>query len=79
MGVYIKGLNKPERCDTCPFSGYDERQSMIFCRVDNEDIEQVLRDDCPLQPIDDEKVEKTQRELIDAWTVFKSVFKDEKL
>lgn len=36
-------------------------------------------DDCPLQPIDDEQVEKIQNELIKAWTVFQSVFKDEKL
>jgi hypothetical protein len=27
-------------------------------------------DDCPLQPIDDEQVEKIQNELIKAWTVF---------
>lgn len=79
MGVYIKGIEKPKSCNTCPFSGYDERQGLIYCRIDNEDIEQVLRDDCPLQPIDDIKVEKTQSELAKAWTVFQSVFKDEKL
>ena len=79
MGVYIKGMDKPVSCNDCQFSGYDERQSVLFCRVDNEDIEQSFREDCPLQPIDDEQVEKTQNELIKAWTVFQSVFKDEKL
>lgn len=79
MGVYIKGMDKPVSCNDCPFSGYDERQSILFCRVDNEDIEYSMREDCPLQPIDDEQVEKTQRELVDAWKVFKSVFKDEKI
>lgn len=79
MGVYIKGINKPESCNTCPFSGYDERQSMIYCRIDNEDIEQVLRDNCPLEPLDDEQVEKTQREIVEAWKIFQRVFKDEKL
>lgn len=53
MGVYIKGINKPESCNDCPLCGYDERQSMLFCRVDNADIEQdIRRDDCPLIEID---------------------------
>ena len=78
MGVYIKGIDKPECCNDCPFSGYDERESLLFCRVDKEDILQDIRDDCPLQPIDDEKVEKTQRELINAWRVFLNVIKEEK-
>lgn len=48
MGVYIPNMEMPKKCDDCPFCGYDERQSILFCRVDNEDIEQGLRDDCPL-------------------------------
>ena len=48
MGVYIKELEKPNNCDDCPLCGYDERQSILFCRVDNEDIEQDMRDNCPL-------------------------------
>ena len=48
MGVYIKNIKMPIECDYCPFSGYDERQSILFCRIDNEDIEHDLRDDCPL-------------------------------
>lgn len=78
MGVYIKGIDKPECCNTCPFSGFDERESLLYCRIDNEDIEMFLRNDCPIQPIDDEKVEKTQRDLINAWKVFLNVIKEEK-
>jgi hypothetical protein len=40
---------------------------------------EVVYSTCPLQPIDDEKVEKTQREIVEAWKVFQSVIKDEKL
>lgn len=79
MGVYIKGIDKPECCNICPFSGFDERQSMLYCRVDSEDIETVLRDDCPLHPIDDKKLEQTQCELESAWGVLLSVCKDEKI
>lgn len=53
MGIYIENMEKPKSCDGCPFCGYDERQSILFCRVDNEDIEQDLRDDCPLIGKDD--------------------------
>ena len=52
MGVYIKNVEKPKECDDCPLCGYDERQSILFCRVDNEDIERELRDDCPLIDLD---------------------------
>lgn len=79
MGVYIKGINKPESCQYCILCGYDERQSILFCRVDNEDIEQDMRSDCPLQSIDDMEVEKTQSDLERAWTIIQSVFKDERL
>lgn len=53
MGIYIENMEKPKSCDGCPFCGYDERQSILFCRLDNEDIVQDLRDDCPLVEIDD--------------------------
>ena len=52
MGVYIKNVEKPKECNDCPLCGYDERQSILFCRLDNEDINQDLRDDCPLIEID---------------------------
>ena len=67
MGVYIKGLEMPITCDDCivPLSKCDFLQRRA--------------DVCPLVEIDDYKVEKTQRELVNAWTVFQSVFKDEKL
>lgn len=68
MGVYIKGMNKPESCNTCPLFSCEYGCPLVLDKKQ-----------CPIQPIDDEKVEKTQRELIEAWTVFKSVFKDEKL
>ena len=68
MGVYIKGMNKPESCYTCPLFSHEYGCSLV---PDNKQ--------CPIQPINDEMVEKTQHELEYAWVVFKSVFKDEKL
>ncbi len=67
IGVYIKGMNKPESCNTCPMFNYEYGCPLVL------DKEQ-----CPIQSVDDEQVEKTQRELVRAWTVFKSVIKDEK-
>ena len=84
MGVYIKGINKPESCHDCIFN-YDWQECLVKSGKEynswvfsNHSAEYVYST-CPLQPIDDEMVEKTQRELVEAWKVFKSVIKDEKL
>lgn len=84
MGVYIKGMNKPESCYDCKFN-YDWQECLVKNGKEYDSWEfsnhspEVVYSTCPLQPIDDEKVEKTQREIIDAWKVLKSVIKDEKL
>jgi len=85
MGVYIKGINKPESCHDCIFN-YDWQECLVKNVTKGYDAwdfskhsPEVVYSTCPLQPIDDDKVEKTQRELIEAWRVFKSVIKDEKL
>jgi hypothetical protein len=77
MGVYIKGMNKPESCNDCIFN-HDWEECLVKNGKEFDSAEFVYSS-CPLQPIDDEQVEKTQNELIEAWTVFQSVFKDEKL
>lgn len=76
MGVYIKGIEKPKHCTECYFVCRD--QCVLQDNSYDYDTFKEQKKHCPLQPIDDEKVEKTQRELIKAWTVFKSVIKDEK-
>ena len=76
MGVYIKNFDKPASCAQCP--GYDNEWGRCGFTRKEVTIFKMDMNDCPMQPIDDEKVEKTQRELIEAWKVFKSVIKDEK-
>lgn len=83
MGVYIKGIDKPESCYDCVFN-YDWQECLAKKSTEyyswdftNHSAEYVYSS-CPLEPIDDEKVEKTQRELINAWAVFKRVIKEEK-
>lgn len=84
MGVYIKGIDKPESCHDCPFN-YDWQE----CTAKNGDNTDLLWDfskyalaiiysTCPLEPINDKQVEKTQRELLRAWSVFRSLIKEEK-
>lgn len=84
MGVYIKGMDKPKSCHDCPFN-YDWQECLVKNSKEydswdftNHSVEYVYST-CPLQPVDDMKVEKTQRELNNAWQIFKSVLKDEKL
>lgn len=72
MGVYIKGIEMPKNCFDCEIFGLCSLKDRL------EHIED-RNPDCPLQPIDDEKVEKTQREIVEAWKIFRSVIKDEKL
>ena len=83
MGVYIKGMKKPKSCHDCIFN-YDWQECMA--KIGNNDMlwdfnkysPAMVYSSCPLQPINDEKVEKTQRELINAWKVFLSAIKEEK-
>lgn len=83
MGVYIKGIEKPTSCHDCVFN-YDWQECMA--KIGTNDMlwdftkysPAMVYSSCPLQPIDDEKVEKTQRELVEAWAVFKRVIKDKK-
>lgn len=74
MGVYIPKKKMPTSCYMCWDSLYCEYKIKNPVKM-----AQGRADECPLQPIDDEQVEKTQSELVKARTVFKSVFKDEKL
>lgn len=74
MGVYNPKKKMPTSCYMCWDSLYCEYKIKNPVMM-----AQGRADDCPMQPIDDDKVEKTQRELIEAWRVFKSVIKDEKL
>lgn len=67
MGVYIKGIDKPESCNTCPLFNYEYGCPLVLDKKE-----------CPMQPIDDEKIEKTQREIVEVWKVFESVIKDKK-
>lgn len=83
MGVYIKGIDKPESCHDCVFN-YHWRNCMAKIGT-NDMLYDFTRNSpamvyasCPLEPIDDEKVEKTQRELVKAWKVFLNVIKEEK-
>lgn len=85
MGVYIKGIDKPDSCHDCAFN-YDWQECMAKIGNNNDmmwDFNKyspaIIYSTCPLQPIDDEKVEKTQREIVEAWKIFRSVIKDEKL
>lgn len=75
MGVYIKGLDMPESCYECAYS----IERVGICSITQGGCEwgHNRPPHCPLQPIDDEQVEKMQRELVKAWTVFRSVIKDE--
>lgn len=83
MGVYIKGMMKPESCHDCIFN-YDWQECLAkngteydFWDFTKHSAETVYSS-CPLQPIDDDKVEKTQREIVEVWKVFQSVIKDKK-
>ena len=80
MGVYIKGMKMPKNCLECSFKFVDIKYGDGCCLFTGIVCLSVGRQDkCPLQPIDDEKVEKTQREIVEAWKIFRSVIKDEKL
>lgn len=74
MGVYNPKKKMPTSCYMCWDSLYCEYKIKNPVKM-----AQGRADDCPLQPIDDEKVEKIQSELVKAWQLFQSVFKDEKL
>ncbi len=89
MGVYIKGMMMPKVCADCPFREirydpgyYNYEHCKALGKIFNEhsmelDPFEERFNDCPIQPIDDEQVEKLQRDLLRAWSVFRSVLKDE--
>lgn len=74
MGVYNPKKKMPTSCYMCWDSLYCEYKIKNPVKM-----AQGRADDCPLQPIDDDKVGMTPRELFEAWTILKSVLKDEKL
>ena len=62
MGVYIKGMMKPESCAQCP--GYDNEWGRCGFTRKEVTIFKMDMNDCPMQSIDDEKVEKIIGEKI---------------
>lgn len=58
MGIYIKNIKKPWRCDECMFT--DSLDECIFLKTDA-DID-GLNLDCPIVEIADRKTEQTERE-----------------
>jgi hypothetical protein len=55
MGVYIKGMELPDNCYTCPFMFHQRRAPEVWCTaIENHwlDLRKVLscdrHDDCPL-------------------------------
>lgn len=56
MGVYIKGMEMPERCSRCPFSSHTDKYVMPACILVGEDMsifeyEHERLEQCPLVPI----------------------------
>ena len=55
MGVYIKGMEKPKNCPSCPFNSRAWYEDSHLCLASNKQIKVNLNtgsdDNCPLVPV----------------------------
>lgn len=83
MGVYIKGILKPESCHFCRFN-YDwqtcvAKDITTYKLWDfNKHTPSEVYSECPLEFIDDEQLERNTEAIKNAWAItLKTLFKDE--